>query len=165
MGTHKNRRKSPRVPVYIDVSCKLACGAHLKGKIIDLSEGGFFIKVTETVGLKERLTVEFRLPDIPAPMQLEGKVVWSRSYFNKANRSGIVHIMGVTFMNIKETHRRRIQKYILEAIDMDSEVRSLGIVQVMSNIRKLPPAVRLKSYDLLIQGGCSFLGALLLGGQ
>jgi hypothetical protein len=52
-----------------------------------------------------------------------------------------------------ETCRGQIQSFIMEAIHVESQLRSLGIARLMSEIRKLPPAHRLKSYDLLIRTG------------
>ncbi len=159
MGTQKNRRKSLRAPLYIDVSFRLACGKLNRRKIINLSTGGVFIKVAVPVGSKERVTVEFSLPGTSKPMQLEGEVVWSRCYLKPKPKFEVVNVMGVTFVNIKETYKRLIKNYILQAIYMDAQVRSLGILLVMGKIRKLPPADRLKAYDLLINRGHATLNA------
>jgi hypothetical protein len=123
--------------------------------MINLSKAGICMKVTEAAVLKEKekLTVEFSLPDIPEPMQLEGELVWSRSYRVAGNKNGMAHVIGVNFINITETCRGQIQSFILEAIHVKRQLRSLGIARLMSNIRKLPPATRLKSYDLLIRTG------------
>jgi hypothetical protein len=58
MGTQKNRRKSLRAPLFIDVSFRLPCGTLRRGKIINLSTGGVFIKVAELVGIKERVLLD-----------------------------------------------------------------------------------------------------------
>jgi hypothetical protein len=67
--------------------------------------------------------------------------------------------MGVKFLSIREKYRRVIKDYILQAIHMDAKVRSHGISLVMEKIRKLPPADRLKAYDLLINRGHATLNA------
>ena len=159
MGTQKNRRKSLRAPLYIDVSFRLACGTLRRGKIINLSTGGVFIKVDELVGSKERITVRFSLPSISKPMQLKGQVVWSRSYLKHKPKFEVVNVMGVKFVSVREKYRRVIKDYILQAIQMDVLVRSHGISLVMEKIRKLPPADRLKAYDLLINRGHATLNA------
>lgn len=159
MGTHKNRRTSLRAPLYIDVGFRLACGNVHNGKIINLSTGGAFIKVDEPVGSNEMVTVRFSLPSISKLMQLEGEVVWSRSYLKPKPEFGVVNIVGVKFINIREKYRRLIKNYILQAIYMDAQVRSLGILLVMGKIRKLPPAYRLRAYDLLINRGHCTLNA------
>jgi hypothetical protein len=157
MGTQKNRRKSVRALVYIDVSFRLACGTVHTGKIINLSTGDAFIKVAELVGSKERVAVQFSLPSIPEPMGLVGEVIWSRSHIPTEPKFGVVNVLGVKFVNITETYRRLIKNYIRKAIYMDSQVRSFGIVQVMGKIRSLPPADRLKAYDFLIKKGYAHL--------
>jgi len=159
MGTQENRRKNLRAPLYIDVSFRLACGTLRRGKIINLSTGGVFIKVAEPVGSKERVTVRFFLPSISKPMQLAGEVVWSRCSFKPKPQFEVVNVMGVKFVNIKETYKRLIKNYILQAIYMDAQVRSLGILLVMGKIRKLSSADRLKAYDLLIKRGHATLNA------
>lgn len=157
MGTQKNRRKSLRALLYIDVSFRLACGSVHTGKIINLSTGDAFIKVAELVGSKERVAVQFSLPSISAPMNLEGEVVWSRCYLAPKPKLGVVNVLGVKFVNITETYRRLIKNYIRKAIYMDSQVRSFGIVRVMGKIRSFPPADRLKAYDFLIKRGYAHL--------
>lgn len=157
MGTQKNRRKSPRALVYVDISFRLACGSVHTGKIINLSTGGAFIKVAELVDSKERVAVQFSLPSIPEPMELEGEVNWSRSYLKPKSNFGVVNVVGVKFVNIPETYRLLIKNYIRKAIYMDSQVRSFGIVQVMGKIRSLSPADRLKAYDFLIKRGYAHL--------
>jgi len=159
MGTQKNRRKSLRAPLYIDASFRLACGTLNRAKIINLSTGGVFIKVDEPVGSKERIVVRFSLQSISKHMQLEGEVVWSRSYLKPKPKFEMVNVMGVKFVNIREKHKRLIKNYILQAIYMEAQVRSLGISLVMGKIRKLPPAYRLRAYDLLINRGHATLNA------
>jgi Tfp pilus assembly protein PilZ len=159
MGTQKNSRKSLRAPLYIDVNFRLACGTLRRGKIINLSTGGVFIKVDELVGSKERITVRFSLPSISKPMQLKGQVVWSRSYLKHKPKFEVVNVMGVKFVSVREKYRQMIKDYILQAIHMDAKVRSHGISLVMGKIRKLPPADRLKAYDLLINRGHATLNA------
>jgi hypothetical protein len=153
MGTLKNRRKSLRAPLYIDASFRLTCGTFRRGKIINLSTGGTFIKVDELVGSKEKVTVRFSLSSTLEPMQLKGQVVWSRSYLKHKPKFEVVNVMGVKFVSVREKYRRVIKDYILQAIQMDVLVRSHGILLVMGKIRKLPPADRLKAYDLLINRG------------
>jgi hypothetical protein len=159
MGTQKNRRKSLRAPLYIDVSFQLACGTLRRGKIINLSTGGVFIKADEPVGSKETIAIQFSLPSIPEPMELEGEVAWSRSYLKPKPEFGVVNVVGVKFVIIREKHRRLIKNYILQAIYMEAQVRSLGILLVMGKIRKLSSADRLKAYDLLINRGHATLNA------
>ena len=159
MGTQKNRRKSLRAPLYIDASFRLACGTFRRGKIINLSTGGVFIKIPELLSSKERVTVRFSLSSISKPMQLKGQAVWSRSYLKHKPRFEVVNVMGVKFLSIREKYRRLIKDYILQAIHMDSQVCSLGILLVIEKIRKLPPADRLKAYDLLINRGHATLNA------
>ena len=159
MGTQKNRRKSLREQIYINVSFRLACGTLNRGKIINLSTGGAFIKVAESVGSKERVIVRFSLPGTPKPMQLEGAVVWSRCYLKPMPKFEVVNVMGVKFVCVREIYRRLIKNYILQAIYMEAQMRSLGILLVMGKIRKLPPAYRLRAYDLLINRGHATLNA------
>jgi hypothetical protein len=159
MGTDKNRRKSLRAPLYIDVRFRLTCGTICRGKIINLSTGGAFIKVDELVGSKERVTVRFSLVSNSKPMQLKGRVVWSRSYLKHKPKFEAVNVMGVKFVSVKEKYRRLIKDYISQAIHMDALVRSHGISLVMEKIRNLPAADRLKAYDLLIKRGHGTLNA------
>jgi len=159
MGTEKNRRKNLRAPLYIDVSFRLACGTFRKGKIVNLSTGGAFIKIDELVGSKERVTVRFSLPSTSEPMQLKGRVVWSRSYLKHKPKFEVVNVMGVKFVSIREKYRRLIKNYIMQAIQMDVLVHSHGILLVMEKIRKLPAADRLTAYDLLINRGHDTLNA------
>lgn len=159
MGNQKNRRKWLGVPLYIDVSFRFTGGTFRRGKIIYLSTGGAFIKVPELVGSKEMVTVRFSLPSTAKPLKLKGQVVWSGSYLKPKSKFKVVNVMGVKFVRIREKYRRLIKDYIWQPIYMDAQVRSHGILPVMRKIRKLPPAYRLKAYDLLIKRGHAALNA------
>lgn len=151
MGIQQNSRKSLRVPVSLDALCKLTNGNIVSVKIINLSRGGMFIKSSDSVGLTERLTVKLSLPHVADPICLQGEVVWDRSYLNKIDESETVHVVGVRFFSLAKRNRDLIENYILELLLSDNQVREQGIREIMSNIRALPPVIRLKSYNLLIK--------------
>jgi hypothetical protein len=57
MESGRSHRKSPRAPVSGYVRCNVAGGATVKGKLVNLSTEGIFIKAHDRIGVKERVTM------------------------------------------------------------------------------------------------------------
>ena len=62
MEESRGKRKGLRVPVFVEARCQVAGKAPFRGRIINLSTEGIFLKAAEPVEASTRLTLEFLLP-------------------------------------------------------------------------------------------------------
>ena len=143
------KMKLTRVPVDFDVRCSQVNGTSLKGRALNLSTGGLFIITAEPLVLGERLSVEFLLPGSLTAIQLTGELVWCRSCSAGMGQDKPPHVAGIKFINLSERYGHLIQDYISEMLSSESLVGTRGILQVMDDIRRLPPKERLKAYHKL----------------
>jgi Tfp pilus assembly protein PilZ len=151
MGEGRSRRKSLRVPVKLDVRFDRADGTTLKGRVINLSTEGIFIKTPEPMELAENVTMEFLLPGTLNSIQVTGRTVWTSSYEESEEPGDIAHAAGITFINLEEPYRSILREHILKMLDDGDLIRSEGIVQVLDDIRNLPCSERLEAYRRLIK--------------
>ena len=69
----------PRVPLDVDVECKIEGLAPTTFQSMNLSEGGIFIKSAFPLELSSPVHCTFRLPDEGPQINVEGEVAWTRS--------------------------------------------------------------------------------------
>lgn len=143
--------KLTRVPVDFNVRCGQVNGTILKGRALNLSTGGIFIITSKPLVVGERLSVEFLLPGSLTPINIIGESVWCRSYSDGMARDKPHHVAGIKFIDVPKRIGHLIQDYILKMLSSESLVGTREILQVMDDIRKLPPTERLKAYHKLIK--------------
>jgi hypothetical protein len=134
----------------VDARCQVSGTAPFRGRIINLSTEGVFLKTPEPVEGSTRLTLEFLLPGTMNSVSVTGETVWWRSY---GEHGDLFHVTGVRFLTLKEVHRGLIREYALTRLYDDNLVRSGGILQVLEDIRNLPALARLEAYHILIKKG------------
>ncbi|MEJ2236206.1 MAG: PilZ domain-containing protein, partial [Syntrophobacterales bacterium] len=105
MEEGRQKRKCPRIPVYLDVRVDQQDGVVVQGKVINLSTEGICIKTDDPVFANEEITVEFLLPDTLTSVRLGGRVVWYRYDTKTIERKDQVHFSGVQFLDIVESYR------------------------------------------------------------
>jgi hypothetical protein len=110
-------------------------------KAVNMSTGGLFITTSEPIELKARLVLE---------VKVQGESVWSRPWSSQEKQ---LQGTGIKFVNLKEPHLGLILDYALSKLYDDAFVEGEGIVQLLSDIRNLPPQWRLKAYNILIKKG------------
>jgi len=119
-------------------------------KAVNMSTGGLFITTSEPIELKARLVLEFLMPATLNSVQVQGESVWSRPWSSQEKQ---LQGTGIKFVNLKEPHLGLILDYALSKLYDDAFVEGEGIVQLLSDIRNLPPQWRLKAYNILIKKG------------
>jgi uncharacterized protein (TIGR02266 family) len=148
MEEARGKRKGLRVPVSVEARCKISGKAPFRGRIINLSTEGIFLKTAKPVEASSRLNVEFLLPGTMSSVTVAGEVVWQKPYEEQEER---FHVTGVKFLTLKEPYRGLIREYTLTRLYDDNLVRSGGILRVLEDIRNLPSMARLKAYHILIK--------------
>jgi hypothetical protein len=119
-------------------------------KAVNMSTGGLFITTSEPIELKARLVLEFLMPATLNSVKVQGESVWSRPWSSQEKQ---LQGTGIKFVNLKEPHLGLILDYALSKLYDDAFVEGEGIVQLLSDIRNLPPQWRLKAYNILIKKG------------
>ena len=151
-GEH-NRRKCPRIPVYLDVRIGLKDGTTVIGKVINLSTEGICVKTDDPVFAGEEITAEFLLPDILNSVRLDGEVVWYRYDTKAVDKKEQVHFSGVQFLNLVESYRSLIRYVTLKIIHDVELVREQGSDKVISDVLNLPPKERETALKILTHNG------------
>jgi hypothetical protein len=153
MEDDRSKRRSLRTPVYLDVRCDLADGTSVKAKVINLGTEGIFIKSAQPIDDGADVTVEFMLPGTLNSIRVDGEVMWSRAHEGGGNRDEDLHVAGIRFRGLEEPYRSLVQDYTLKMLNNEDLLRDGGILQLLDDLRNLPPMERLKAYHILIKKG------------
>lgn len=148
--TARSKRAGLRIPVDFQVRCEYGGNGRptVMARAVNMSTGGLFITTSEPIELKARLVLEFLMPATMNSIQVQGESVWSRPC---ASQEKQLQGTGIKFVNLKEPHLRLIRDYALSKLYDDEFVQGEGIVQLLSDIRNLPPQWRLRAYNILIK--------------
>ncbi len=153
MEQGRGKRKSLRVPVYLDVRCDLADGSSIKAKIINLGTEGIFIKSPYPISIDENVTAEFLLPGTLNSIRVAGEAVWARSHEEGEEEDENYHVAGIEFIDLEDPYYSLIRDYTLKMLNNEELLRDGGILLVLEDLRNLPPMERLKAYNILIKKG------------
>ncbi len=150
--TARSKRAGLRIPVDFQVRCEYGGNGRptVMARAVNMSTGGLFITTSEPIELKARLVLEFLMPATMNSIQVQGESVWSRPC---ASQEKQLQGTGIKFVNLKEPHLRLIRDYALSKLYDDEFVQGEGIVQLLNDIRNLPPQWRLRAYNILIKKG------------
>jgi hypothetical protein len=151
MDLARSKRMDLRRPVNMEVHCELARGAFFKGRGLNLSTGGLFLRTREPVVIERDLNLKFRLPSNLNVIETTGVAVWSRFHCVTVHQEKPFHTSGIKFLGLAEPYRDLIQEYTFEMLCDEKTIRKQGIQQLMKDIRNLPPHLRLKAYSFLIK--------------
>jgi len=144
----RSRRAGLRIPVDFDVRCELRGYPTVMGRAVNISTGGIFITTAEPIGVKVKLNLEFLVPDTLNSVQVQGESVWSRPLEFQTDLS---QGTGIRFFGLAEPYLSLIRDYSLGKLYDEDFVRREGILQILNDIRNLPPLYRLKAYHILIR--------------
>ena len=144
----RSKRTGLRIPVDFDVRCELVGYPAVMGKAVNMSTGGIFITTTEPIGVQVRMNLEFLMPDTLNSIQVQGESVWSRPL---EVQQDLWQGTGIRFVGLPEPYLSLIRDYSLSRLYDEEFVRREGILQILSDIRNLPPLDRLKAYHILIR--------------
>ena len=109
------RRRFPRLITSADVEYTILEKKALQEKDTvskNISAGGICLIAYEKVGLGSLLDLKIRLEDINETLEVKGRVVWS-SYFTFDADKKDRYDLGIEFIEINESDRQKISKYIL----------------------------------------------------
>ena len=146
-------RKSLRIPVFLDVHCDLDSGPRIKGKITDLGTEGVSIKTKDPIVVREKLTLEFLLPDTFSSIKLTGEVAWCRFQYQDHQEKERQFSAGIKFIDLMEPYRSLIRDYTLKLLCDEDTMRKQGVDRVLADISGLPEKDRNRAVAILNQKG------------
>jgi Tfp pilus assembly protein PilZ len=146
--TARSKRAALRIPVDFDVKCELNGYPMVMGRAVNMSTGGIFITTAGPIGIQVQMNLEFLMPETLNSIQVQGESVWSCPH--KAHEN-LWQGTGIKFVGLAEPYLSLIRDYSLTKLYDEDFVRREGIIQILSDIRNLPPLYRLKAYHILIR--------------
>jgi Tfp pilus assembly protein PilZ len=150
----RGKRTGLRIPVSFDVKCELPGAQIFMAKAVNMSTAGMFISTSENISIEASVGLEFLLPETLNSIQVQGQSVWSCKV-EEDQRQGT----GIKFVNLGDPYLNMIRDYSLTKLYDDNFVKQEGILQLLDDIRNLPPEWRLKAYHILIKKGSRHLPA------
>ncbi len=79
------------------------------GTVRNLSRGGIFVELEHAISPSVEVEIEFRLPDVPAPLAPTAQVVW-----NRPGAPGAPMGLGMQFLSLDGASAQRIEAFVYE---------------------------------------------------
>jgi len=105
----RERRRTQRFPVQIQIQYQTADG-FFQDYMRNLSLGGIFIETSKPLPMNTKLRVEFRLPDMSAPIAADGIVVHTLRVGQVKNPT--VSGMGIRFSELEPSSKQVLESYL-----------------------------------------------------
>lgn len=103
-------RTDERASVHMEVAYKES-GSFIKSYILNVNDGGLFIKTETPLPLDSKVTLSLTLPGDTEIMEMEGVVVWTNP---RGGKNSFPKGMGVKFLNLKSEHAKKINSLVKE---------------------------------------------------
>ncbi len=105
----REKRKATRVPASLEVDYSTYTPYDLR-RIINISQGGVYIRTQELLPVGSELEIRFNLPNYNRPINSKVKVMWTyrQPSVIEMNSSG----MGVQFLQIADQDLQAIEEFI-----------------------------------------------------
>jgi uncharacterized protein (TIGR02266 family) len=104
----EDKRVSPRIETKIDILFKEA-GALIRSYMLNVSNGGLFLKTEKPLPIDSVVTLMIRLPGQTEAMEIQGCVVWSNP---KAKNTAFPCGMGIQFTKLNPEHKKKIEEFV-----------------------------------------------------
>ena len=101
-----NKRESPRIATNIEIKFREK-GSFLRSYMLNVNNGGLFLKTDKPLALGAEVTMDIRLPYDLETMNIEGRVVWTNPK-STAFPAG----MGIQFTKLLSEHQEKIKIYV-----------------------------------------------------
>lgn len=104
----EENRTTPRIETNIDILFRES-GAFIKSYMLNVSNGGLFLKTENPLPLDSPVTLRMKLPGDTEPMEIQGCVVWSNP---RAKNNSFPSGMGIQFIKISPEYKQRIEAFV-----------------------------------------------------
>jgi len=105
----ENRPGGAREPIRIEIMFK-EYGSFIKVYMLNISNGGLFIRTENPLPLETPVKLRMRLPEETEPLEVEGRVVWNFSKGSK--KSFLPKGMGIQFVNMRTEHADKLKAIV-----------------------------------------------------
>src|SRR5579872_7001742 len=97
---YPQRRQQLRKPAYAPVCLKFTPGREIKAVVLNVSEGGVAVRLSEPATVRQSVRARFTLPGIRNPIDVQGQIAWA----DKHGRAGIrfVHMSSELQAQLKQ---------------------------------------------------------------
>lgn len=109
----KNRRQSARLPVALQASVKDIDNT-LSVAVLNVSQGGLFIKCAKPPKRWSNITIEIDLQDGGQPINANGVVVWVVEEKKAKPQEGVYAGAGVQFTDLAPADLKRLQQHVIK---------------------------------------------------
>jgi len=103
-----DKRKNIRVETNIDILFKES-GAFIKSYMLNVSNGGLFLKTENPLQIDSLVTIRMKLPGDTENMEIQGCVVWSNP---KGKNNAFPSGMGIQFVKMSPEHKKKIEAFV-----------------------------------------------------
>lgn len=100
------RRAHDRIEVVFDVLITHA-GRTIEAQCMNISQGGMFLGVDESIPIGEVITAEFRLPDHSQKISAEARVCWSEREPTPGVGAKFIGLRAIEVWAINQLFRRK----------------------------------------------------------
>ncbi len=115
----EKERESPRIGTNIEIMFREK-GSFVKSYMLNVNNGGLFLKTDKPLAIDAEVTMHIRLPDDQETMTIEGRVVWTNPK-SKVFPAG----MGIQFTKLLLEHQEKIKNYVE---DNRQEIKRLSLL-------------------------------------
>ncbi|MBW1981896.1 MAG: PilZ domain-containing protein [Deltaproteobacteria bacterium] len=116
MNASPNKRQSPRVPVSFLVRCGLGGIDEMWGEAANLSTGGIGIGINHPLATREKLEVDFLLPEKRRTLSMKGEVVWCQFHYDSDSESRTLFTAGIKFLDLGQPERSLLEDCVLRLL-------------------------------------------------
>jgi len=104
----EEQRTAPRAPAKIEVMFR-EYGAFVKVYMLNVSNGGIFVKTEDPFPLEHPVHLRLILPSESTPLEIEGRVVWINP---RGRKNAFPKGMGIQFINMDDAARTRMNEFV-----------------------------------------------------
>ena len=97
---YPQRRQQLRKPAYAPVCLKFTPGHEIKAVVLNVSEGGVAVRLSQAATVRQSVRARFTLPGLRQPIDVQGQIAWA----DKHGRAGIrfVHLSSELHAQLKQ---------------------------------------------------------------
>jgi c-di-GMP-binding flagellar brake protein YcgR len=99
----RERRRSFRVPVQLEIKVKVESGTEMEGILLDLSEDGLDVLAAQPLCPGARISARFTLPEQNSEIEVQGEIAW-------ANPNGE---SGVRYIDLADNLRQTLREWVV----------------------------------------------------
>jgi c-di-GMP-binding flagellar brake protein YcgR len=103
---YPQRRQQLRKPAYAPVSLKFEAGHEIKAVVLNVSEGGMAVRLSEPATGQQSLRARFTLPGLRDALDVQGQIAW----VDKNGRAGI------RFLRVSSELHNQIKEWLFPAL-------------------------------------------------